>query len=109
MLQDHYINQHEFDGLCCFSRKIMQNLSITETIYMRCEPSVAHRRIITRGRCAERGISSKYIEQLHNLHDHWLCEPNVIVFNANLQKDSFSYLRECQNYADRLYVMLNYT
>lgn len=64
-------------------------------IYVRTNPTVAHQRIAKRGREEEKGITLKFIEEIHNLHEEWLLNnPDVIIveadgaidYNAVLQK-----------------------
>lgn len=57
-------------------------------IYVRTNPTVAHQRIAKRGREEEKGISLKFIEGIHNLHEEWLFNnPDVIIVEADGQID----------------------
>ena len=108
MLNDNFITVSEYNALHVFANKIMQNRLFTKTIYMQCLPNVGIRRIAKRGRIAELGMSMDYMNTLHEYHNDWLNNTDVFVFNANLEKDTDEYTRECQNCADDLYVQLNY-
>ena len=51
-------------------------------IYLRTDPTIAHRRVQLRNRLGEESVSLDYLHALHRLHEIWLAD-NVYVINAN--------------------------
>ena len=74
-------------------------------IYLQTDPAVAQDRIRKRNRVEEEGITLKYLENLHELHEAWLVHrkfpfsPPVITVNANIEKPEietvYKYLASC--------------
>ena len=63
-------------------RELMPDL----VVYLRCSPEIAKNRISKRGRKEESTISISYLEELHQEHDSWLCDPR------SLHQDSDAYM-----------------
>ena len=54
-------------------------------IYLRCDPTIAYKRIKERARPEEEGVTQEYLTTLHELHEEWLGgRDDVLVLDADI-------------------------
>lgn len=101
--------KEETEVLCQWHRWIMLqgNVRTDLIIYLRTDPQIAMERIKQRNRSEESGISLKYIQDIHHLHEDWLIRRSilsvpcpVIVLDANRNKEDMC--RQLATYYDAI-------
>ena len=70
LYDDGFINPIEFQIYNKWFEEFNTN-NVYKTIYLRCEPSIAHERVLIRSRMEET-ISLDYLQKCHNYHDKWM-------------------------------------
>ena len=70
LYDDGFINEIEFQIYNKWFEELNTN-NVYKTIYLRCEPCIAHERVLIRSRMEET-ISLDYLQKCHNYHDKWM-------------------------------------
>lgn len=91
LLQNKQIEKAEYDILQKWHNFTTEIFTVKPNliVYLRVEPDVVFDRIQKRGRAEETHIGFEYINQIHEMHEKWLCRKEcndvpVLVLNANL-------------------------
>ena len=82
LYDDGFINEIEFQ----IYNKWFDEFIIKQeyrTIYLRCDPIIAHQRVQIRSRIEET-ISLEYLQKCHDYHDKWLNNNDFILIDANV-------------------------
>lgn len=89
LYDDKEMSELEYNMYNCwndFYSKHVRDISKIKTIYLRCDPEIAHKRIMKRGRDEEKHIKLDYIRKVHDYHEKWLNtgESNILVLDCNI-------------------------
>ena len=90
LYDDGKIEEVEYKIYLKWFHTFQQEFPISQYIYLKTTPKIAHSRVLKRNRSGE-AIEEKYLEICHNYHEEWLnspnVKPNVFLINANENED----------------------